>query len=84
MKLEAGKFYIAKDGFVWCCFQIDMRREVHARANCIRVLDSRIEYFYLDGRYDTHGEREHTLTEELSHLLTKEIDGSTLTHLSRG
>jgi hypothetical protein len=29
------------------------------------VTTHRVEYFYLDGRYDTNGLREHTLVEEV-------------------
>lgn len=78
MKLEAGKFYISVDGFVWCCYKIDMKKEEHAQADCIRLYDNRIEYFYLDGRYDSAGNREHTLRACPRGFIMKE-DGSTQT-----
>lgn len=65
MKLEIGKFYVSKDQNVWCCFRISENvREPQAAAWCIRVDDCRVEYFYLDGRYDSKSEREHTLVME--------------------
>lgn len=66
MKLGAGKFYVSRDGFVWCCYKIDPSAEAHAFAHCIRVTDQREEYFYEDGRYDSKGEREHTLVKRIT------------------
>jgi hypothetical protein len=65
MKLAAGKYYVSRDGFVWCCYRFDPNAEEHACAHCIRVADDRIEYFYEDGRYEEKGEREHTLVRRI-------------------
>jgi len=65
MKLKTGRFYVSRDQEVWCCFRERPAGPVHARFNCIRVSDQRIEYFYADGRYDSEGKREHTLTGEV-------------------
>lgn len=65
MKLGAGKFYVSRDGFVWCCFRVNPSKEQHAYADCIRVADQRIEYFYEDGRYEGKGESENTLIKRL-------------------
>lgn len=62
--LEPGKFYISKNKEVWCCFNFLKENEEHCQAYCIRVLDHRVEYFYLDGRYDSDGKREHCLIKE--------------------
>ncbi len=64
LKLEPGKFYLSKDNYVWCCFYVCLSKQEHAQANCIRIDDERIEYFYLDGRYDAGGKREHNLVKE--------------------
>jgi hypothetical protein len=71
MKLEPGKFYRSKCGETWCCFKTTILGEPQARAHCIRISDTRTEYFYEDGRYDSAGEREHTLVEEVSADLAK-------------
>lgn len=67
MKLELGKYYRAKNNDVWCCFRIDTSKQSHAQADCILTEgnSSRVEYFYLDGRYDSAGQREHCLVEEV-------------------
>lgn len=67
MRLEAGHFYKAKNGETWCCWRVreNAFAEEHASADCIRVSDGRVEYFYADGRYDGHGVREHCLVEEI-------------------
>lgn len=62
--LTPGHFYLSKDNETWCCYRINKKKPAHAQADCIRVSDSRIEYFYLDGRYDKDGEREHCLISE--------------------
>lgn len=61
LKLEPGKFYRARNGYVWCCYRVRPGAEKQARASCIQVEDAREEYFYEDGCYDTKGDREHTL-----------------------
>lgn len=66
MKLRAGRFYVTTEGARWCCFFVDEQREPHCQAYCIEVATHRIEYFYLDGRYDVKGIREHTLVRELA------------------
>jgi len=64
LELVPGHFYTAKDGERWCCFKVDASKPEHARADCVRVRDGRVEYFFLDGRYDSGGKREHTLLRE--------------------
>ena len=59
--MKPGKFYKDRNGFYWCCFKI-----VADQASCVRVVDSRIESFYLDGRYDISGKREHTLVKAVA------------------
>lgn len=65
LTLEEGGFYESRDGNKWCCFKLDPAAGQHAAARCIRVDDERVEYFYLDGRYDAAGKREHTLVRRL-------------------
>lgn len=67
LKLEAGKFYRAKNGWVWCCFRVSPEKSEHCQADCVLTEESssRTEYFYLDGRYDSAGNREHSLIEEV-------------------
>lgn len=65
MKLEVGKQYLSQDNRIWVCYRINVRNESHRRAFCVRQDDSRLEYFYLDGRYDDKGLREHCLVKEL-------------------
>ena len=67
MKLEPGKFYVAKNGNVWCCYKVFPRvksLKKHCQAYCVEIETNRTEYFYLDGRYDKEGEREHCLVDE--------------------
>jgi hypothetical protein len=64
LRLKPGKFYSTKMGAIWCCFKIEYAAEPHCQAFCIEVATHRIEYFYLDGRYDSKGIREHTLVRE--------------------
>lgn len=63
--LSVGGTYQSRDGSEWVCFKVDMAAGQHAQARCIRPEDERIEYFYLDGRYDAAGKREHTLIKRL-------------------
>lgn len=67
MELNLGKFYTAKDGAIWCCFRVDNKAPSHASAYCIRVEDSRVEYFYLDGRYDEAGKSNNCLISEIKY-----------------
>jgi len=64
LRLKPGRFYVTKDGSRWCCFRVDERNAPHCQAFCIEVNTQRVEYFYIDGRYDDSGQREHTLIEE--------------------
>lgn len=64
-KLTPGLFYRSVDGEAWCCFKVTGSAKLHHQAHCIRVSDARVEYFYLDGRYDADGKREHCLIEKL-------------------
>ena len=73
LRLIPGRFYRSRTGAVWCCFGLDPEKSEHAQADCVRVSDGRIEYFFPDGRYDEAGKREHTLIAEVS------PDGSILT-----
>lgn len=67
LALKPGKFYRARDGHIWCCFNVNRTQPAHAQAWCVRVdsahREHRVEYFFLDGRYDEAGKREHTLIE---------------------
>lgn len=67
MQLVPGKFYVARDGGIWCCFNVNRNKPEHAMADCVRVTDHRVEYFFLDGRYDSGGKREHTLVKEITY-----------------
>lgn len=64
-KLIPGHFYRSWDGEAWCCFKVTGSAKPHHQAHCVRVSDARVEYFYLDGRYDSEGKREHCLVEKL-------------------
>lgn len=66
MILTPGKFYRASNGAKWCCFRVDLLNKVHCQAWCINVTTHVIEYFFIDGRYDAFGLREHCLVEELT------------------
>ena len=63
--LVPGKFYRAMNHYAWCCYKVTASNEPHCKAYCVRVEDGRIEYFYIDGRYDSDGKSEHTLIDEL-------------------
>lgn len=63
--LRPGKFYRAKNGALWCCYRVDNEAPEHAKADCVAVNSGRTEYFFLDGRYDSGGTREHCLVEEV-------------------
>jgi hypothetical protein len=65
LKLVPGHFYRSKDNHVWCCYNIRIDEAVHCQAYCVRLSDSRVGYFYLDGRYDPKGAREHSLLKEV-------------------
>lgn len=68
LKLKAGGFYKARNGAIWCCYRIDSNASAHAVAKCIAIATFTrpwTEYFYIDGRYDSEGKREHTLIAEL-------------------
>ena len=64
LRLKPGRFYETKAGALWCCFLVDENAATHCQAHCIEVATRRTEYFYLDGRYDFRGLREHTLVQE--------------------
>ncbi len=65
LTLKAGKFYKDKANKVWCCFKVDTKFDICCQAFCVETETGRVEYFFLDGRYDADGLREHTLIEEL-------------------
>jgi hypothetical protein len=67
LTLTPGLFYKSKNNQLWCCFNVDMTKEIHAQADCIRLFDERIEYFYIDGKYDSEGKREHTLIKQVDY-----------------
>lgn len=73
MRLKPGKFYRDRSCQIWCCFQVDLTKNAHAQADCVRVSDGCVEYFFLDGRYDVKGLRENTLIEEVTDLSLMEI-----------
>jgi hypothetical protein len=62
--LTPGKFYLARNGERWCCFSVAEHAPEHARAHCVNVRSKEVEYFYVDGRYDGGGLREHCLVSE--------------------
>jgi len=66
LELIPGRFYLSKNDEVWCCFSVLKDNEEHCQAYCIRILDHRVEYFFLDGRYDSEGKREHSLIKEVN------------------
>lgn len=76
--LKPGRFYRAKSGDIWCCFRVNRSKPIHCVADCILTTGNseRVEYFYLDGRYDGNDNREHCLIEELP---IKNIYGMELT-----
>lgn len=65
VQVKTGVFYRSYDGELWCCFKTDSRKPEHCRASCVRASDGRVEHFYMDGRYDAEGKREHTLVDEV-------------------
>jgi hypothetical protein len=65
-RLLPGRFYRAWDHELWCCFKVTGSAKPHCQAACVRVSDSRVEDFYIDGRYDEAGKREHCLIEDIS------------------
>lgn len=65
VRLVPGHFYRSRNEELWCCFAVDLSRSDHCQADCIRVSDHRVEYFFVDGRYDRRGGREHTLVSEV-------------------
>jgi hypothetical protein len=64
MRLELGKFYESKDGNRWCCFKVNENAPSHAAAYCVNIETNKVEYFYLDGRYDEYGIDNYTLIKE--------------------
>ncbi len=62
LSLQAGRFYVDRDGSTWCCFKVDPELSAHCQARCVRVSDDRVEYFYSDGRYDEDGKSGFSLT----------------------
>jgi hypothetical protein len=64
-QLIPGGFYRSWDSELWCCFRVEGSAKPHHQAWCVRVSDGRVEYFYLDGRYDSDGKREHCLIERI-------------------
>lgn len=65
MQLQPGKFYVARDGSIWCCYRVNKNKQVQAQADCVCVDNDRLEYFFIDGRYDSSGRRELTLIKEV-------------------
>jgi hypothetical protein len=64
LRLQPGHFYLSKGGDIWCCYRLRKLAPEHAAADCINTMTSEVEYFYIDGRYDEAGQREHTLVKE--------------------
>jgi len=50
INLVPGKFYLSKNGLIWCCFHFDSTKEPQAR--CVRCTDGKVESFSHDGRHD--------------------------------
>lgn len=65
LKLQPGKFYKSRVNDTWCCFKVCPDFEKHCQAYCIRLADHAVEYFYIDGRYEETGKREHCLVKEV-------------------
>jgi hypothetical protein len=61
LRLEPGHFYLSREGQVWCCYRVDPSAPEHCQAYCVRASGDQCEYFFLDGRYDLGGSREHCL-----------------------
>lgn len=69
MRLQLGRFYSSRRGDVWCCFKVDARTRggnPAAAARCVRLLDDRVETFYVDGRKTATGDDANTLVSEVS------------------
>jgi hypothetical protein len=67
LSLKPGHFYKDRQGTVWCCYRVrNQDPKNDSAADCIRIDDERVEYFYLDGRYDSEGLRELCLVEEVT------------------
>jgi hypothetical protein len=67
MTLKQGHLYKDKQDSLWCCFFIRSKDpNNHMAADCIRVDDKRIEYFYLDGRYDEEDRSKMCLVKEVT------------------
>lgn len=64
--LLPGHFYRSYEGNLWCCFKIAGGADQHAQAYCVEVNSHRVEYFYLDGRYDKDGKRSECLIEDMT------------------
>lgn len=63
--LKSGHFYVDREGFVWCCYQIDLMALSGMEASCVCLTDDVVDHFYLDGRYMTKGTDRKTLVREL-------------------
>lgn len=74
--LKAGRFYRDKVGNVWCCFRVNLNKQEHCVADCILTAGNsqRVEYFFLDGRYDSGGVRDYCLIEEVPPGTVSKID----------
>jgi len=64
LALAPGHFYKSRAGDVWCCYRVYSHRPPHCQARCVKVSGGQVEYFFADGRYDSKGDREHTLVSE--------------------
>lgn len=62
-QLIPGRFYRSFSGEIWCCFKVDGSA---LTAHCVNVSSHRVEYFYLDGRYDSKGVRSECLIEDMT------------------
>ncbi len=83
LKLTPGHFYVSKDGHIWCCYNIKIQEAQHCQAYCVRLSDNRTGYFYLDGRYDPKGQREHCLIKEIKFGDCGECQGDCNCHINQ-
>jgi hypothetical protein len=50
MTLKSGHFYLDAENMVWCCFQIDTYEHTSEQAKCVRIKDSQLKDFAVDGK----------------------------------
>lgn len=50
-KLEMGRFYVAADGYIWCCYKVYSEAADHCRAWCIRLMEGEKDQVEKTGRW---------------------------------